>query len=213
MRDPHALSPTLQLVAWPGRRQGFGDRVWVDVDVDVDVCASVSVCAHARPPGLPATLGSKQTGRPLPPAAVGRARIAPPGPCDHHRPQTCPQVRASPSLQPSPHQPSAILHPSIHPLHPPLYLAAVHTYIHYLPPPTHPPTHTSTHNYLHTTYPSLVPCMHALATLLPLPLLLLPPPSQHSPRPRCICLKPSTPSDLCITRTLAPTLVPPSRLQ
>ena len=56
-KGPAALSPTLQLVAWPAGGQ------------DQRVCVSV-----------PATLGSKQTGRPLPPAALGRARIAQPGP-------------------------------------------------------------------------------------------------------------------------------------
>jgi hypothetical protein len=57
MRDPQALGPTLQLVAWPDGDQDHG----------------------VHTPGSPPTLGSKQTGRPLPPAAVGRARIARPG--------------------------------------------------------------------------------------------------------------------------------------
>jgi hypothetical protein len=57
MRDPHTLSPTSLLVAWPNGDQDYS--------------------AHAR---LAGKLGLETNRAPLPPAAVGRARIAQPGP-------------------------------------------------------------------------------------------------------------------------------------
>jgi hypothetical protein len=71
MRDPHTLSPTSMLVAWPNGNQDHS--------------------AHAR---LAGKLGLETNRAPLPPAAVGRARIAQPGPVSKC-PQTYPQVRAA----------------------------------------------------------------------------------------------------------------------